>query len=75
MCTDLGPNLQREQHASILPGLLEVMADFSQPRVQAHAAAAVVNFSENCEQVFAPMDFDKHGGVALAIAETSDWHS
>ncbi len=29
MCTDLGPDLQ-----SILPGLMAVMDDFSQPRVQ-----------------------------------------
>ena len=27
------------------------MDDFSQPRVQAHAAAAIVNFSESCEAV------------------------
>ena len=26
------------------------MEDFNQPRVQAHAAAAVVNFAETCEQ-------------------------
>ena len=30
---------------------MAVMDDFSQPRVQAHAAAALVNFSEACEQV------------------------
>lgn len=51
MCTDLGPELQDAEHARILPGLMAVMDDFSQPRVQAHAAAALVNFSENCEQV------------------------
>ena len=51
LCTDLGPELQQDEHARILPGLMAVMGDFSQPRVQAHAAAAVVNFSEHCEQV------------------------
>lgn len=50
LCTDLGPGLQEAEHARILPGLMAVMRDFAQPRVQAHAAAAVVNFSENCEQ-------------------------
>ena len=56
LCTDLGPELQQDEHARILPGLMAVMGDFSQPRVQAHAAAAVVNFSEHCEQVPACRD-------------------
>lgn len=51
MCTDLGPELQNAKHQVVVPGLMGVMDDFSQPRVQAHAAAAIVNFSENCEQV------------------------
>lgn len=51
LCTDLGPDMQEAEHARLLPGLMSVMDDFAQPRVQAHAAAAVVNFSENCEQV------------------------
>ena len=51
LCTDLGPELQEAEHARLLPGLMAVMDDFGQPRVQAHAAAALVNFSENCEQV------------------------
>ena len=53
MCTDLGPDFQEAEHARLLPGLMAVMDDFQQPRIQAHAAAAVVNFSENCEQVAA----------------------
>mmetsp|Transcript_8735 Transcript_8735/g.11822 ORF Transcript_8735/g.11822 Transcript_8735/m.11822 type:complete len:1130 (+) Transcript_8735:104-3493(+) len=47
-CTDLGPDLQQQEHARLLPALLQVMDDHAQPRVQAHASAAVVNFSENC---------------------------
>ncbi|KAK9821719.1 hypothetical protein WJX81_003315 [Elliptochloris bilobata] len=58
LCTDLGPDLQEAEHARILPGLMAVMGDFSQPRVQAHAAAAVVNFSENCEQELLPRYLD-----------------
>lgn len=53
MCTDLGPDFQEAEHARLLPGLMAVMDDFQHPRIQAHAAAAVVNFSENCEQVAA----------------------
>ena len=55
LCTDLGPDMQEAEHARLLPGLMSVMDDFTQPRVQAHAAAAVVNFSENCEQVLPPV--------------------
>lgn len=34
MCTDLGPDLQQGQHATMLPGLMSVMDDFQAPRVQ-----------------------------------------
>ena len=34
MCTDLGPNIQEEQHQNILPGLMAIMDDFGEPRVQ-----------------------------------------
>jgi hypothetical protein len=34
MCTDLGPDLQDQQHAAVLPGLLAAMDDFNAPRVQ-----------------------------------------
>ena len=50
MCTDLGPDLQARQGGRVLPGLLAAMRDPASPRVQAHAAAAVVNFTESCEQ-------------------------
>ncbi len=32
----------------VVPGLLMVMDDNDNPRVQAHAGAALVNFSEDC---------------------------
>ena len=32
----------------IIPALLMVLDDFSTPRVQTHAGAALVNFSEQC---------------------------
>lgn len=50
MCTDLGPDIQNNEHATIVPALTDVMKEFNEPRVQAHAAAAIVNFSENCDE-------------------------
>ncbi|CAL5227386.1 g10339 [Coccomyxa viridis] len=58
MCTDLGPDFQEAEHTRLLPGLMAVMDDFNHPRIQAHAAAAVVNFSENCEQNLVPPYLD-----------------
>eukprot|EP00891_Asterochloris_glomerata_P002388 jgi/Astpho2/2388/Aster-05646 len=59
MCTDLGPNIQEEQHQNILPGLMAVMDDFGEPRVQAHASAAIVNFTEGCESDLLPNYLDQ----------------
>ncbi|RZC58884.1 hypothetical protein C5167_006187 [Papaver somniferum] len=43
--TDLGPDLQVQYHHRVLPALASAMEN---PRVQAHAASAILNFSENC---------------------------
>lgn len=48
LSTDLGPDLQVQYHQRVLPALAASMDDFQNPRVQAHAASAVLNFSENC---------------------------
>ncbi|KAL8136315.1 hypothetical protein V2J09_002316 [Rumex salicifolius] len=48
LSTDLGPDLQVQYHIRVLPALAGAMDDFQNPRVQAHAASAVLNFSENC---------------------------
>ncbi|GKA65282.1 importin-5-like protein [Tanacetum coccineum] len=48
LATDLGPDLQVQFHQRVLPALAGAMDDFNNPRVQAHAASAVLNFSENC---------------------------
>ncbi|KAL6755245.1 armadillo-type protein [Haematococcus lacustris] len=58
MCTDLGPDIQDKCHALILPALMGAMDDFQHPRVQAHASAAVVNFSECAEQELLPPYLD-----------------
>lgn len=48
LSTDLGPDLQVRYHQMVLPALAAAMDDYQNPRVQAHAASAVLNFSENC---------------------------
>jgi len=48
--TDLGPDLQNQFHQIVLPALVSVMDDVANPRVQSHAAAAVINFTENCKK-------------------------
>ncbi|CAI5473246.1 unnamed protein product [Closterium sp. Yama58-4] len=46
LSTDLGPDLQQQHHARVLPALIAAMDDAANPRVQAHATAAILNFSE-----------------------------
>lgn len=48
--TDLGPDLQNQFHQQVLPALVTVMDDTANARVQSHAAAAVINFTENCKK-------------------------
>ncbi|CAN7005786.1 unnamed protein product [Brassica rapa subsp. trilocularis] len=55
LSTDLGPDLQNQHHEIVLPALAAAMDDLQNPRVQAHAASAVLNFSENCTpEILAP---------------------
>jgi hypothetical protein len=49
MCTDLGPDLQEAAGDRVLPALIAAMENFEHPRVQAHASAVVVNFSEGAD--------------------------
>lgn len=48
MATDFAPIFEKKFHARVVPGLLMLMDDTTNPRVQAHAGAALVNFSEDC---------------------------
>ncbi|KAI8140976.1 armadillo-type protein [Fennellomyces sp. T-0311] len=50
MSTDFAPTLQKGYHQPIITAILPVMDDSSQPRVQAHAAAAMVNFCEEADK-------------------------
>lgn len=48
MATDFAPIFEKKFHAQVIPGLLSLLDDVENPRVQAHAGAALVNFSEDC---------------------------
>lgn len=48
MSTDFAPIFEKNFHDKVIPGLLMVLEDNANPRVQAHAGAALVNFSEDC---------------------------
>jgi hypothetical protein len=48
MATDFAPVFEKKFHATVIPGLLYLLDDHQNPRVQAHAGAALVNFSEDC---------------------------
>lgn len=49
MSTDFKGTMQTKYHAVVLPALMPVLAA-SEPRVQSHAAAALVNFCEETEK-------------------------
>ncbi|RKP02349.1 hypothetical protein CXG81DRAFT_10876 [Caulochytrium protostelioides] len=46
MCTDFGPQIQTDYHHVVLTHLVPLLDDQQFPRVQAHAAAALINFCE-----------------------------
>ncbi|XP_078381779.1 importin-5-like [Oculina patagonica] len=48
LSTDFAQGFQKKFHTRVIPGLLVVLDDTANPRVQAHAAAALVNFSDDC---------------------------
>ncbi|KAI9024505.1 hypothetical protein CLU79DRAFT_834266 [Phycomyces nitens] len=50
MSTDFSPYLQKHFHQAVITALLPIMEDITQPRVQAHAAAAMVNFCEETDK-------------------------
>jgi hypothetical protein len=55
MSTDFAPLFEKKFHDKVVPGLLHLMDDNANPRVQAHAGAALVNFSEDCPKtILAP---------------------
>lgn len=71
MCTDLAPELQEEEHGRLLPALIAVMDDFENPRVQAHSAAAIVNFTEGGSQVTLPNNTPSASCRGLTVRQLS----
>lgn len=47
MATDFAPTFEKKYHAKVVPGLLMILDDEANPRVQAHGGAALVNFAED----------------------------
>jgi len=56
LATDFIVLFQKKFHAKVMPGFLKLLlTDSAHPRVQAHAAAALVNFCEECpRKILAP---------------------
>ncbi|XP_033100992.1 importin-5-like [Anneissia japonica] len=52
MATDFAPTFERKFHEKVVPGLVAVLDDFANARVQAHAGAALVNFCEDCPKEY-----------------------
>mmetsp|Transcript_18477 Transcript_18477/g.71333 ORF Transcript_18477/g.71333 Transcript_18477/m.71333 type:complete len:1096 (+) Transcript_18477:130-3417(+) len=49
MATDFGVLFQGRYHKAVVTALISLMDDTANPRVQSHAAAAVVNFCDHCK--------------------------
>jgi len=47
LSSDFAPKLQKQLNEKVIPALLAVLEDLGNPRVAAHAGAALVNFSED----------------------------
>ena len=47
MATDFAPTFQKKYQAKVVPGLIMILDDEANPRVQAHGGAALVNFAED----------------------------
>uniref|UniRef100_A0A8D0L417 Importin 5 n=1 Tax=Sphenodon punctatus TaxID=8508 RepID=A0A8D0L417_SPHPU len=51
MATDFAPGFQKKFHEKVIAALLQAMEDQGNQRVQAHAAAALINFTEDCTKL------------------------
>lgn len=67
MSTDFAPVFEKKFHDRVVPGLLMVLDDNENPRVQAHAGAALVNFSEDCPKTILTQYLDGIMGKLEAI--------
>ena len=61
---------KKKFHAKVIPGLLMLMQDSANPRVQAHSGATLVNFSEDCpKNILLPYLPDFMNNIA-SVADT-----
>ena len=51
LATDFGPLFQIRYYHQVLQSLIMVMDDIKNPRVQSHAAAAIINFCDHCDKM------------------------
>ncbi|KAI9481685.1 MAG: armadillo-type protein [Benjaminiella poitrasii] len=70
MSTDFAPYLQKHFHEVVVSSLLPVMED-PQPRIQAHAAAAMVNFCEEADKKILDPYLDAIFDRLLILLKTS----
>lgn len=69
--TDFAPLIQRTSHERILPVLISKLTGESVDRVQTHAAAALVNFSEHATQTILEPYLDSLLSNLLSILQSS----
>ncbi|AMD21979.1 HFR124Wp [Eremothecium sinecaudum] len=69
--TDFAPLIQRTSHEHILPALISKLTGQSVDRVQTHAAAALVNFSEHATQTILEPYLDSLLTNLLSILQSS----
>lgn len=50
MATDFAPDFENKFHGQVIPALCRLLIDFTNIRVQAHSACAMINFFEQCPQ-------------------------
>ncbi|KAI9218971.1 armadillo-type protein [Blastocladiella britannica] len=70
LATDFAPAVQRKHHARIIPALIACMRDTTCTRVQAHGAAALVNYCESLDRTHVmphmPALFEQLGVLILS---------
>lgn len=76
MATDFAPGFQKKFHEKVIAALLQTMEDQGNQRVQAHAAAALINFTEDCPKTLLIPYLDNlvkhlHSIMVLKLQEVS----
>jgi importin-5 len=67
LCTDFPGRIQEEFARDALSALLSLLQNSTEPRVQCHASAALVNFAENCDPDTVSPFLDGILGILAAI--------